>query len=259
MSTSTTSTTTPNVSNAYFTSANSASVSLARVRSSRPSAGPLNGGNTDTSDVNVGKIQEPPLPLTIEHRKLILRLSPLLQIERNLASAINADVTFASARTGQSSSAETEAGVFAPTDIANVPREFFVRAGDDWKRAASESNDYTSPVKPGEPSSLKSISSTESILSLKNHPLHYVGIHRPRHADAIVNQPLLRDALANTQRQDHAQQEGYVKKSEHADESGRATSVLVACRDDILALWFDPIVRAVLKRRNVDLESRPGL
>ncbi|KAH9828694.1 uncharacterized protein C8Q71DRAFT_863810 [Rhodofomes roseus] len=30
-----------------------------------------------------------------------------------------------------------------------------------------------------------------------------------------------------------------------------ATAVLAACRDDIITLWEDPVVRAILKRRDV--------
>ncbi|KAH9913707.1 guanine nucleotide binding protein, alpha subunit [Fomitopsis serialis] len=36
------------------------------------------------------------------------------------------------------------------------------------------------------------------------------------------------------------------------------TAVLAACRDDIIALWEDPVVRAVLKRRGVRLQDMPG-
>lgn len=35
--------------------------------------------------------------------------------------------------------------------------------------------------------------------------------------------------------------------------------VLVQCRDDIITLWNDPFVRAVLKKRKIRLEERPGL
>jgi guanine nucleotide-binding protein alpha-1 subunit len=37
------------------------------------------------------------------------------------------------------------------------------------------------------------------------------------------------------------------------------TAVLVACKDDILLLWEDPIVKDVLKKHNVRLEDSPGL
>ena len=37
------------------------------------------------------------------------------------------------------------------------------------------------------------------------------------------------------------------------------TAVLAACKDDIVALWYDPIVRDVLNKHNVRLEDSPGL
>ena len=37
------------------------------------------------------------------------------------------------------------------------------------------------------------------------------------------------------------------------------TAVLAACRDDIVALWEDTIVRAVLKKHGVRLQDMPGL
>lgn len=37
------------------------------------------------------------------------------------------------------------------------------------------------------------------------------------------------------------------------------TAVLAACKDDIVALWEDPVVRAVLKKHNVRLQDMPGL
>lgn len=37
------------------------------------------------------------------------------------------------------------------------------------------------------------------------------------------------------------------------------TTVLAACKDDIVALWEDPIVRGILKKHNVRLQDMPGL
>lgn len=46
-----------------------------------------------------------------------------------------------------------------------------------------------------------------------------------------------------------------------ADERNKddPTTVLAACRDDIVTLWEDSIVRAVLKKHNVRLQDMPGL
>ncbi|OCH90781.1 G-protein alpha subunit [Obba rivulosa] len=40
--------------------------------------------------------------------------------------------------------------------------------------------------------------------------------------------------------------------------SNDPTTMLAACRDDILALWEDPVVQAVLKKHNVRLQDMPG-
>ena len=37
------------------------------------------------------------------------------------------------------------------------------------------------------------------------------------------------------------------------------TAVLNSCRDDMMALWEDPKVRAILKRRRVRIDEQPGL
>ena len=37
------------------------------------------------------------------------------------------------------------------------------------------------------------------------------------------------------------------------------TAVLAACKDDIISLWQDPVVRDVLKKHDVRLEDSPGL
>lgn len=37
------------------------------------------------------------------------------------------------------------------------------------------------------------------------------------------------------------------------------TTVLAQCRDDIVALWEDPVVKSVLKKHNVRLQDMPGL
>jgi hypothetical protein len=37
------------------------------------------------------------------------------------------------------------------------------------------------------------------------------------------------------------------------------TAVLAACKDDIINLWGDPVVRGILNKHNVRLEDSPGL
>ena len=37
------------------------------------------------------------------------------------------------------------------------------------------------------------------------------------------------------------------------------TSVLDACREDIVGMWEDQAVKAMLRRRNVRLQDMPGL
>jgi len=42
-------------------------------------------------------------------------------------------------------------------------------------------------------------------------------------------------------------------------ESDETTTILSACRDDIIALWHDSVVRQVLNSRNARLHEMPGL
>jgi guanine nucleotide-binding protein alpha-1 subunit len=37
------------------------------------------------------------------------------------------------------------------------------------------------------------------------------------------------------------------------------TNILAACREDIVALWADPIIRGVLQKQNIRLEDSAGL
>ncbi|GLB42578.1 putative G protein alpha subunit [Lyophyllum shimeji] len=48
------------------------------------------------------------------------------------------------------------------------------------------------------------------------------------------------------------------RSQNHLGKDTDATSVLAASKDDILVLWNDPDVRAVLKRRGVRMEETPG-
>jgi hypothetical protein len=43
------------------------------------------------------------------------------------------------------------------------------------------------------------------------------------------------------------------------EDDDEITTVLDACRDDMIALWRDPVVREILHRRNIHLEEGPGL
>ena len=45
----------------------------------------------------------------------------------------------------------------------------------------------------------------------------------------------------------------------YLEDDGEITNVLDACRDDMVALWQDPIVREILHRRDIHLEEGPGL
>ncbi len=47
--------------------------------------------------------------------------------------------------------------------------------------------------------------------------------------------------------------------SKYVEDDGEITNVLDACRDDMVALWQDPIVREILYRRDIHLEEGPGL
>jgi guanine nucleotide-binding protein alpha-1 subunit len=62
---------------------------------------------------------------------------------------------------------------------------------------------------------------------------------------------------------------GFLGKKQNRDDTAETQSrarldihevdaVLEACRDDMIALWKDPVVREILHRRDVRLEEGPG-
>ena len=52
---------------------------------------------------------------------------------------------------------------------------------------------------------------------------------------------------------------GKVRPAANEIKKDDPTMVLAACRDDIVKLWEDQIVRGVLKKRGVRLQDMPGL
>lgn len=48
-------------------------------------------------------------------------------------------------------------------------------------------------------------------------------------------------------------------RSSRGSEEEEAAKVLYACKDDMVSLWRDPVVREILHRRDVRLEEGPGL
>ena len=58
----------------------------------------------------------------------------------------------------------------------------------------------------------------------------------------------------------HKEQKDKLKgKGSNAGNTDELTTVLDACREDIVSLWGDQAVRAVLKRRGVRMQDMPGL
>jgi guanine nucleotide-binding protein subunit alpha len=129
----------------------------------------------------------PGTTLTDNHRRIRMRLSPLLTMEAALARKLLPE----------------------NFDPERSSREICVRANSGWKTTLERA---TSPdSRPGS-SSVKS--GTRRVNS------------RPGTSD-----------------------------SRNRDDP---TAVLAACKDDILSLWQDPVVRDVLKKHNVRLEDSPG-
>ncbi|KAF8644193.1 hypothetical protein AX16_008633 [Volvariella volvacea WC 439] len=71
-----------------------------------------------------------------------------------------------------------------------------------------------------------------------------------------------RDALESLGSAAKAIQQGKGGKKGQKDEEDKtvdeATDVIAGCRDDIKALWTDPVIKAVLNKRRVKLEDSPG-
>lgn len=121
-----------------------------------------------------------PKVLTDEHRRIRMRLSPLLSVETSLSRKLFPD----------------------NVDRERVP-ELCVRAGGGWKTIVERA---TSPPGP----------------SVKKGRSHRPGTSEGKNTDDPTN-------------------------------------ILAACRDDIVSLWEDPAVQAVLSMRNVRLDQAPGL
>src|SRR5882762_5172303 len=126
--------------------------------------------------------------LTDDHRRIRMRLSPLLTMEAALARKLLPE----------------------NFDPERSSREICVRANSGWKTTLERA---TSP--DARPGAISAKSSTRRVSS------------RPGTSD-------------NRSRDD-------------------PTAVLAACKDDIISLWEDPVVRDVLKKHHVRLEDSPGL
>lgn len=135
----------------------------------------------DDQESSKPSTQRHPSQLTDDHRRIRMRLSPLLAVENSLNRKL-----------------------FPENYNPESVREISVRAGSNWKTMLSS---MTSPKK-AEPSEQKKVAGKHS--------------HGERSADDPTN-------------------------------------ILAACRDDIVALWGDPIIREVLQRHDIRLEDSPGL
>ncbi|KAH9916664.1 G-protein alpha subunit [Fomitopsis serialis] len=139
---------------------------------------PLRTGAPDKGKGKAATVRFSTSPLTDQHRRMRMRLSPLLPIEEQLTRRLLPDAN-------------------------DRLQDVCVRAGSGWKGLLA-------------------------------------GIQQDGGADgqARAKEPR-RPSTAEGRRDD-------------------PTAVLAACRDDIIALWEDPVVRAVLKRRGVRLQDMPG-
>lgn len=127
-------------------------------------------------------------PLTDYHRRIRMRLSPLLSMEGALTQKLLPD----------------------NFDPERSSREICVRANSGWKTMLERATSPDArPMLPTKGQSRRPISA------------------RPGTSDG-----------------------------RHKDDP---TVVLAACKDDIVALWHDPIVREVLNKHNIRLEDSPGL
>lgn len=65
-----------------------------------------------------------------------------------------------------------------------------------------------------------------------------------------------KDVLMKLQKEQKDKLKG---KGNAAGTTDELTTVLDACREDIVSLWEDPAVKAVLKRHGVRMQDMPGL
>lgn len=150
------------------------------------SASTKSASPTTTISRSTSSVQLPASPVNDNHRRICMRLSPLLSMESVLARKLLPDA-------------------YDP----ERSREICVRANSGWKITLERA---TSP-------DLRSGQGSKGNI---RRPNSRAGSSEGRHRDD-------------------------------------PTAVLAACRDDIISLWEDPVVKGILKKQNVRLEDSPGL
>lgn len=201
--------------------------------------------------------------LTTEHRKLIMRLGPLLQVEQQLVRAISPE---SPDRATYEYEFNENGALRGGRLTTKGSRELVVRAGSAWMRgsptsppnstiAISNANGngngkgYTPRPSYDEPApEINTVAAdTESVVSQSSRL-------------QMFGQPIFRDMAARMSgsraKEKAREREG---EKEREDAMAGPAAVLAACSEDVATLWTDPIVREVLKKREVDIQSYPGL
>lgn len=157
-------------------------------------------------------------PLNDSHRRIRLRLLPLIAIEEELTRKLFPEIN-SNSFTGPTT------GTAFPPGI----KEVCVRAGSGWKGVLSQ---------------LVNAQDTNTTNTNTNGNINGNGNGYP-------NGILKTNGMVNGKKR-QATVDTYTRKDD-------PTTMLNACREDILALWDDPVVQGVLKKRGVRLQDMPGL
>ncbi|KAL1942735.1 hypothetical protein VTO73DRAFT_4975 [Trametes versicolor] len=175
-------------------------------------------------------------PLTEFHRELMLRLSPLRQVQRDLERSLGA---------ASSEEQPASSGGAAPWSLGGGgwrAREFSVTSRSGWKGALGRIREVgrkSIDSTIGRHERRSEASSPEGRVSSPAPALAKTGGRRPSVA-ARVSLP-----------------ERAVEKMEDADIED-AAEVIASCAEDMSALWQDPAVRTVLSMRGMRPEEGPG-
>ncbi|KAK7678986.1 hypothetical protein QCA50_017929 [Cerrena zonata] len=155
-------------------------------------------------------------PLNDSHRRIRLRLLPLMAIEEELTKKLFPEINNRNSFSGPTS------GTAFPPGI----REVCVRAGSGWKGVLS------------------------TIVNSQDTNVTNTNTYGNGNGNGYPNGILKTNGTVNGKRRPGTA-DGYGRKDD-------PTTVLSACREDILQLWDDPVVQGVLKKRGVRLQDMPG-
>lgn len=167
-----------------------------------------------------------------------MRLGPLLEVERQLTQAINPESPIYASSGRFSFDADTR---LREGRLSSKPsKELVVRAGSNWMNKV----DGGVTASPGNHPDEDDLLGREEADGLPGKPSTAI--------TSGLGKPIFRGLSSRFL--------GTEKREEEKDDATAGPAVVLeACCEDIVSLWADPVVRDILKKRGLDMQSYPGL